>query len=173
MDVDPIKVDQKTILSIIIMKTNRGEIYTLTNGNYLIEDYGEYSTNLSFIVQKNDGHIRRDEHGNQCIYLLDNTNNAEVINGTEFNIASCYLRTLRGNFFVSKKGTNIFKVDPNGQHILLRDEWGGRWDPDDVGYRLPTGALYFYRTPADDDDSGYDYAVVPFGWKREISEEDL
>ena len=147
------------------------EVIGLESGDFLIQHYGKYSSNLGIIVPKNDPHIG--PYGeDQCIRLFQN---ADMKDKAEFNLGGGTLDTLRGKFFVSKKGTKLFKVDPNGPHILLRDDWGGAF----VSYRggkLPTmerGALYYRRASSNGGGSGYDYAVVPVDWKLEISEDDL
>lgn len=91
------------------------------------------------------------------------------------------MSTLRGLYFVSKRGMKLFKVDPQGQHILIKDGFGGWGDSwyKYQGGKLPTtdkGALYYKRVILSREnfyDCGYDYAIVPYDWKYEISEEDL
>jgi hypothetical protein len=88
------------------------------------------------------------------------------------NLENGSLDFMRGSYFVSKKGTKIFKIDPNGQHMLLRDDWGGAFN-DYRGGTLPEDQLYYHRASSNGGGSGYDYAVIPVGWKQVLKEEDL
>jgi hypothetical protein len=148
-----------------------GDVLVMGSGDYLIQNYGKYASNLGIIVPKGDDHIG--PYGeDQTIRLFQEPDRLEK---SEFNLGSGVLDTLRGKFFVSKKGTKLFKVDPNGPHLLLRDDWGGAFNKYRGG-KLPcmdSGALYYRRASSNGGGSGYDYAVVPVGWKLEISEEDL
>lgn len=154
------------------MYTNlTAEVFTMTNGDYIINHYGKYCSGLGIIVTKDDSHIG--PYGeDQSIRLFQE---ADSKNKSDFNLGEGPLDSLRGKFFVSKKGTKLFKVDPNGPHLLLRDDWGGAF----VSYRggkLPTmdgGALYYRRASSNGGGSGYDYCVIPIDWKLEISEENL
>ena len=154
------------------MHTNLvAEVLVMNNGDYIVQHYGKYASGLGIIVPKNDAHIgpyRED----QSIRLFEEV---DMKDKSEFNLGSGSLDTLRGKFFVSKKGTKLFKVDQNGPHILLRDDWGGAFNSYRGG-KLPTmerGALYHRRASSNGGGSGYDYAVVPIEWKLEISEDDL
>ena len=149
----------------------RGDVVEMTNGDFLIQNYGKYCSGLGIIVPKGDSHIG--PYGqDQCIRLFQETDNK---NKSDFNLGEGPLDSLRGKFFVSKKGTKLFKVDPNGPHLLLRDDWGGAFNSYRGG-KLPTmerGALYYRRASSNGGGTGYDYAVVPVNWKLEISEDDL
>lgn len=148
-----------------------GDVVEMTNGDYLIQNYGKYTSGLGIIVGKNDSHIG--PYGeDQCIRLFQEPDRLEKSN---FNLGSGTLDSIRGKFFVSKKGTKLFKVDPNGPHLLLRDDWGGPFNKYRGG-KLPTmegGALYYRRASSNGGGIGYDYAVVPAQWRLEISEDDL
>ena len=154
------------------MYTNlTAEVFTMTNGDYIINHYGKYCSGLGIIVPKGDSHIG--PYGeDQSIRLFQE---ADSKNKSDFNLGEGPLDSLRGKFFVSKKGTKLFKVDPNGPHILLRDDWGGAFNSYRGG-KLPAmdgGALYYRRASSNGGGTGYDYAVVPVNWKLEISEDDL
>ena len=147
------------------------EVVVMTNGNYLLKHYGKYNSGLGIIVPKDDSHIG--PYGDdKSIRLFQEPDRKDK---SDFNLGSGTLDTLRGKFFLSKKGTKLFKVDPEGPHLLLRDDWGGAF----ISYRggklpgMDSGALYYRRASSNGGGSGYDYAVVPVDWKLEISEEDL
>jgi hypothetical protein len=148
-----------------------GDVVEMTNGDFLIQNYGKYCSGLGIIVSKGDNHIG--PYGDdRCIRLFQEPDRLEK---SQFNLGSGTLDSIRGKFFVSKKGTKLFKLDPSGPHILLRDDWGGPFNKYRGG-KLPTmegGALYHRRASSNGGGSGYDYCVVPIDWKLEISEEDL
>ena len=147
------------------------EVVLLTNGNYLLKHYGKYNSGLGIIVPKDDNHIG--PYGDdKCIRIFQSPDRLDKVG---FNLGSGTLDSIRGEFFVSKKGTKLFRVDPNGPHFLLRDDWGGPFNKY-RGNKLPNldgGALYYKRASSNGGGSGYDYAVLPIEWRLEISEEDL
>jgi hypothetical protein len=92
---------------------------------------------------------------------------------TEMNIPNVSLTGLvKGDFFVSKKGTKMFRVKTYGKHILLRDNWGGEFG-DIWGDRLPKEDALFYHHVNGCGFDGYDYAIYPRDWKRSVSVDDL
>lgn len=147
------------------------EVFTMTNGDFIINHYGKYASGLGIIVGKNDSHIG--PYGeDRCIRLFQEVDRRSK---SEFNLGDGPLDSLRGKFFVSKKGTKLFKADPNGPHVLLRDDWGGGFNSYRGG-KLPgmdAGALYYRRATSNGGGMGTDWCVVPIDWKQEISEEDL
>ena len=153
------------------MHSSLGDVLTMTSGDYLIQHYGKYASGLGIIVLKGDSHIG--PYGDdKCIRLFQEPDRKEK---AEFNLGGGTLDSIRGTFFVSKKGTKLFRVDPNGPHFLLRDDWGGAFNKYRGG-KLPTmdgGALYHRRASSNGGGSGYDFSIVPVNWKLEISEEDL
>jgi len=82
------------------------------------------------------------------------------------------LSFLRGDFFTSKKGTKMFKIKPQGSHVLIRDDWGGCFNSYH-GLTLPGGYEYFHRASSNGGGSGYDYAVYKTGFKYAASLDDL
>lgn len=127
-------------------------IITLDNGKFLIKKHGKYMPNLSFISD---------------IPYLD----WQSIDATALNLANGKFDCLRGDYFVSKKGTKCFAVKDNGKHLLLRDDWGGAFNSS-RGHNLTEG-LYLRRASSNGGGSGYDYAVVPYGWRHKVSVDDI
>lgn len=83
------------------------------------------------------------------------------------------LRYLRGDFFTSKKGTKMFKIKPQGSHVLIQDNWGGAFNSYRGGCLPENGCEYFHRASSNGGGNGYDYAVYKTGFKYTASLEDL
>ena len=128
-------------------------IVILENNKFLIKDYGKYSPNVCFI-----SNVPR-------IPWEDATR-------LEFNLPNGDLKKIRGEYFVSKKGTKCFRVDKNGHHLIISDGWGGAFN-DYRGHTLPEDSIYFRRASSNGGGCGMDYAVVPIGWRMSITEDDI
>lgn len=144
----------------INMKKSVKEMIRMDSGDYLFKDYGKYCSNLSIIISKD---------------LVDSEGNFEFWKSCpshDLNLDEGQFEKVQGDFFVSKKGTKIFKIKNNGKHLLVRDNWGGCFN-NYRGGTLPENQLYFRRASSNGGGSGYDYAVIPLDWKYTISEDDL
>lgn len=127
----------------------------LTDGKFLLKDFGKYRTDLLIISDKPEI-------------------NYERVAPQDFNLEEGSLDFLRGSFFVTKKGANAFKIEEEGKHLLLRDDWGGAFN----SYRGKSlfkleNLLYKRRAASNGGGTGYDYVVVPVGSTYKISIEDL
>lgn len=128
-------------------------VFQLKNGSFAIGEYGKYKPNLTFI--------------NSTPFLQWEDKKAG-----DFNLPHGSISVIKGDFFISKKGTKCFKVKNNGRHLIIRDGWGGAFE----SYRggtLPDNQLYYRRASSNGGGTGYDYAVVPVDWVYGLSEEDL
>lgn len=126
----------------------------LDNGNHLMNKFGKYEPNLCFI--------------SKMPYIMWRKTTPK-----EYNLSpKCSLCYVRGTYFKSKKGTDCFRLDDNGPHILLRDNWGGAFERYRGG-NLPEDQLYHRRASSNGGGCGYDYAVIPLGWQKVISEDDI
>lgn len=70
-----------------------------------------------------------------------------------------------GDFFVSKKGKDCFRVKENGKHQLIVIDWGGAFNKS----RGCTGdsiseKLYYRRASSNGGGSGYEYIVTTKGY---------
>lgn len=127
----------------------------LSNGNVLMNKFGKYEPNLCFI--------------NTIPHLVWERN----IPASKFNLDRGSFDALKGTFFVSKKGTKCFRIEANGPHILIKEDWGGAFCRD-RGRNLPESqALYYRRATSNGGGMGCDYAVYPADWKYILSEEDV
>lgn len=128
--------------------------FQLKDGKFAMKAYGKYKPNLTFI--------------NTIPTVVWKRAKRE-----DFNLPEGKIFFVKGDFFVSKKGTKCFRIKEEGKHILISDDWGGAF----VKYRggtLPEEeALYYRRASSNGGGSGYDFGVYPVGWKYQMSEEDL
>lgn len=142
----------------------------LETGDFLLKHYGKYNSGLGIIVPKKSAQVDAEK---RYIKLFRAENR---ISYEELNLGGRgQLDAVRGDFFVSKKGTKLFKVNPRGKHYLLKDEWGGSFN-DYRGGKLPTtdrGAVYYRCASSNGGGCGNDYAIIPIDWKNTLSEEDL
>ena len=146
------------------------DVIELKDGSFLVQNYGKYASGLGIIVSPSDPSVSMEK---EFILLFSSE---DSIKSEDLNISqSASVKGIRGNYFVSKKGTKLFKKDVNGKHILLRDDWGGCFNKYRGGElpRTEEGALYYRSASSNGGGLGYDYSVVPFGWRREICIEDL
>ena len=154
------------------MRSNFGDVVEMNDGSYLVKHYGKYTSNLGIIVENNDEAVKaKTEYESEHIELFETK-----YEGSQFNLGNeCCLRGMVGDFFISKKGTKLFKKNKDGKHVLLRDDWGGCFN-DYRGGTLPgtdEGALYFRRASSNGGGSGYDYCVIPKDWRRTITIDDI
>jgi hypothetical protein len=132
------------------------EYITLSNVMFLVNKYGKYKPNLSFISQY------------PCVERF-----FKKIDSRSLNLDRGDLSVIYGEFFVSKKGTKCFRIDPNGCHVLIRDDWGGAFDSYRGRAILNENALYERRASSNGGGCGYDYAIFPRDWKYCISVDDI
>lgn len=142
------------------------DVIILDRGDYFVKHFGKYKSGLGIIVSKNDTDI-----SNGQIKLFETS-----YNGSDFNVSrNSSLRGMRGELFTSKKGTVLFRKSKDGKHVFLKDDWGGCFNSY-RGLSLPDeqqGALYYKRASSNGGGCGNDYAVVPFGWRKSVSVEEL
>ena len=156
------------------MISSFGDVVELNDGSFLVKNYGKYESGLGIIVRNND---------NDAVFRNKNDNSKGYIDlfrtsfeGSRFNLGNrCELTGIVGDFFVSKKGTKLFKKSEDGKHILLRDNWGGSFNSYRGGTLPDTdeGSLYYRRASSNGGRSGYDYCIIPKDWRRTINIDDI
>ena len=135
---------------------NMDWIITLSNWNFLINKYGKYEPNLSFLSNTPEVKFQR-------------------INKRELNFDEWCFSVLYWEFFISKKWTKCFRILPKdaAKHILICDSWWWafekyRWRtlPEDksVYYRRASSNWWWYW---------YDYWVYDTNFKNEVSEDEI
>ena len=131
-------------------------IIVLSNWKFLINKYGKYQPNLSFITR--------------VPKLSFESVNCKDLNFDEWDFDVVYWE-----FFISKKWTKCFRVLPKekAKHVLIRDDWWGAFNK----YRWRTlpeeNALYYRRASSNWGWSGYDYGVYEVNFRNEVSEDDI
>jgi len=124
----------------------------LSEGSFLHNCFGKYEPNLSILTTSE---------------VFPKYETREF---SELNIEGIYLSSLRGDYFVSKKGTNCFRVKEDGKHYLYCHSWHGR------NATLPFSkveGLYYRCASSNGGGNGYDYIILPVDWKYQLSEEDI
>lgn len=131
-------------------------IIELDNWNFLINEYGKYKPNLSFICKSPE--------------VIFTAESKETFNLPEWSFSVVYW-----DFFTSKKWTKCFRILPKekAKHILICDDWG--WAFNKYRWRtLPEeSALYYRRASSNGWWAWSDYGVYPKDWKYILSEEDI
>ena len=130
----------------------------LNDGKWFTKHYSKYESNLGII------HV-------------DPQLTWESIDPRDLNLPNVgSMSVLYGDFFLSKKGTKCFQVKPitEAKHMLVRDSWGGPHNYHRYyGHTLPESNIYFYRSTSNGGGAGYDYSVLPLGWKNEVSIDEI
>lgn len=89
------------------------------------------------------------------------------------NLNSGNYQRIRGDFFVTKKGKNAFKVNKEGKHFLVKDEWGGSFNKYRGDNLDKLSSLYLRRASSNGGGVGTDYTVIKIDSVYKISLEDL
>ena len=150
------------------------ETFMMDDGETIgMKAYGKYKPNVTFLINKNFHGKREIIH--ETDDAIEVSDIWEDVDRRDFNLPEGCLSVVYGTFFMSKKGTKIFRIEENGPHMLIRDSWGGCFN-DYRGNALPDenkGALYFRIASSNGGGTGYDYAVLPKDWKFSMSIDDL
>lgn len=131
----------------------------LENGSYLSRAYGKYKPNLTFLHEEE----------------LENFPFSTAL-PSPLEIDGHYIGGLRGEYFVSKKGTKCFRISPHGREVLYRYTWGGAFLKSRGHYAGPDKVpqmIYFRRASSNGGGNGYTYFILPVGYIHTIREEDL
>ena len=148
------------------------------NRRFLINMFGKYQPNMSFIVPV-EHYV--DRNGKAVSFLEYKEANVTLIDAlaVDFN-GNGSPEVLFGDFWRSKKGGACFrpKSPKQAQHVLVRVNWGGafskcrgQYDKEDGG-GLSYLAQYFRRAKSNGGGVGYDYYVFPmdmFGPKTQAA----
>ena len=151
----PIWPQPKTSIGIIEVELDIPDRWVvLNNGEFLYNSHGKYAPNLTYICKEP-----------QIVWNRMEPKNLNLDKGN--------FRYVIGDYFVSKKGSNCFRVKSNGKHMLIMDDWGGCFNRY-RGNTLPEkGSLYYRRAQSNGGGSGNDYAIYPKNWMNTISLDDI
>jgi hypothetical protein len=134
------------------------ESITLTNGEELINRYGKYQPNLTFLINEKNASM-----------VWENVPKEININFDGDPLS------LPGDYWVSKKGTHCFRPNPNGKHILVRVDWGGCFISsrgEEYEETKPL-ALFAKRASSNGGGTGYNFYIFDKNFRREVSIEDI
>lgn len=130
----------------------------LTNGEQLSNRFGKYQPNICFVLnEKNCSQVWQPENGKLNI---DFDGDADV---------------LYGDFWISKKGTKCFRPNLNGSHVLVRNSWGGCFNPtrgQEVSW-VKDIAEYTHEARSNGGGAGNTYYIFPANYRREIDVDDI
>ena len=150
------------------VKRQYGEKVIETPKSFVVNAYGKYRPNISFVLHKGfDGdplEYRRDVPTKEMIANM----------GISFGTSESGVSVLFGDFWLSKAGKPHFrpKSSQTATHVLLRADWGGFSYPGTRGaWSAPDGVAYFRRASSNGGGTGYDYYVVPVGYRLIHDEE--
>lgn len=145
-----------------------------TETGFLVNDFGKYRPNITFIVPKT---YDLDKNG-KPINPLHYTEDREVIDNMnlDFDGSASFIF---GNFWRSKKGGACFrpKNPMQAKHLLIHVGWGGCFNSHRGNYSDDVkgidGVLYFRRASSNRGGAGCDYWVLPVGYTRVIHDEEI
>jgi hypothetical protein len=150
------------------VKTRYGQKVVETATSFVVNDYGKYRPNISFVLSK-------DFVGRPLRYRCDAATRKMVAEmNFEFNAAESTIGVLFGDFWLSKAGKPHFRPKSNqtAEHVLLAVNWGGafarsfgRWDE-------PKEAIYFRHASSNGGGLGIDYYVFSVGFHIVVQNEE-
>lgn len=158
------------IRSLADVKAMYGEKVIETGTSYIVNAYGKYQPNISFVLPK-------DFSGDPLKYRADAPSREMIANmGLGFGASESGASALFGDFWSSKAGKPHFrpKSPQMATHVIVRAAWGGLSHPRTRGsWSAPEGAAYFRRASSNGGGTGYDYYVLPVGYYLVIRDEEL
>lgn len=137
--------------------------YTLlSNGEYLITRYGKYQPGIVFLI--NEDNIDMDWERDMS--KLKNPLNIRFNGHPEF---------MYGDFWISRKGSTCFRPNPSGEHILIRNSWGGCFDSTrGTEYEeISEDALYCRRARSNGGGCGNNYYVFRADFKKTVDLDEI
>lgn len=145
-----------------------------TETGFLVNNFGKYRPNITFIVPKTYDLDKNGKHINPLNYTEDRevTDNMNL----DFDGSASFIF---GDFWRSKKGGACFrpKNPMQAKHLLIRVDWGGCFNSHRGNYSDDVkgidGVLYFRRASSNGGGAGYDYWVLPVGYSRVIHDEEV
>ncbi len=152
------------------VKQKYGEKVIETNKTFVINAYGKYRPNISFVLHKGFD-------GDPLEYRQDPPTKKMVANmGISFGAPESGVSVLFGDFWLSRSGKPHFRPKSYklATHVIIRADWGGFSYPGTRGrWSAPDGVVYFRRASSNGGGSGYDYYVVPVGYHIVMNDDEL
>ena len=150
------------------VKRQYGDKVIETPKSFVVNAYGKYRPNISFVLHK-------DFSGDPLEYRKDAPTRELVANtGIRFGTSESGVSVIFGDFWLSKAGKPHFRPKSYklATHVIIRADWGGFSYPGTRGaWSAPDGVAYFRRASSNGGGTGYDYYVVPVGYRLIHDEE--
>ena len=119
--------------------------------------------------------MAKDFSGDPLEYRKDAPTKELVANtGISFGTSESGVSVLFGDFWLSRSGKPHFRPKSYklATHVIIRADWGGFSYPGTRGaWSAPDGVAYFRRASSNGGGTGYDYYVVPVGYRLIHDEE--
>lgn len=151
----------------ILKETYGDNANVLDNGNLMVRDYGKYKSRLCYLISPKNAELFQMENKE-----LESSMNI-IWDGEE-------IRFTPGDFWTSKKGTKMFTVKPDGNHLLVEMRWGGSLNTtrgyiDDMIFAEKAASQILYQNIASSGGGGcgHTYFVVPRNFRQEIELDDI
>lgn len=158
------------IHSLADVKAKYGEKVVETGTTFVVNAYGKYQPNISFVLAKDFG-------GDPLKYRSDVPTREMIAGmGLGFGTSESGVSVLFGDFWSSKAGKPHFrpKSPQVATHVIVRADWGGFNHPRTRGSRsAPEGAAYFRRASSNGGGTGRDYYVLPVGYYLVVRDEEI
>lgn len=153
------------------VKTKYGEKVVETATTFVVNAYGKYRPNISFVLAKDFG-------GDPLKYRSDAPTREMIAGlGLGFGTGESAVSVLFGDFWSSKSGKPHFrpKSPQLATHFVVCAEWGaGRGGSRMRGaWSAPEGAAYFRRASSNGGGVGNDYYVLPVGFYLVVRDKEL
>lgn len=145
-----------------------------TETGFLVNDFGKYRPNITFVVPKT---YDLDNNGNPInpLHYIEDREVTDNMN-LDFDGSASFIF---GDFWRSKKGGACFrpKNPMQAKHLLIHVGWGGCFNSHRGNYSDDVkgidGLLYFRRASSNGGGAGCDYWVLPVGYTRVIHDEEI
>lgn len=153
------------------VKAKYGEKVVETATSFVVNAYGKYQPNISFVLDKDFG-------GDPLKYRSDAPTRDMVAGlGLGFGTGESAIDVLFGDFWLSKSGKPHFraKSPQTATHFIVCARWGaGQGGSRTRGsWGAPNGAAYFRRASSNGGGTGLDYYVLPVGYYLVVRDEEL
>lgn len=145
-----------------------------TETGFLVNEFGKYHPNICFVVDKEFNLNEYNTPINPLEFIEDYEVTANM--NVDFNGEPKFLF---GDFWISKKGEACFRPKDamEAKHMLIRSSWGGSYNQ--TRGRKPSeveqikDVLYFRHATSNGGGEGYDYWVVPVGFRYIIHDDEF
>ena len=157
----------KKKMTIVEARVMFGENCYETETGFLVNIFGKYCPNVTFVVGKE---VELNADG-EPINPLHYSNDREVTDSMNMDFDG-EATFMFGDFWRSKKGGACFRPkNPKfAKDLLVRVSWGGCFNSHRGTYsdeaNVIEGVKYFRRASSNGGGAGYDYWVVPVGFSR-------